>query len=271
MPALVVPQLEDPHGDARHGAGEKAGDEDEGDGQDELHGPLDLPLPVQGLVVQLQGDPGGAEGHDGGGQEKLEDIEGVVPGGERRVAHADVEALALRPVAAVEEVLVCQEVTRREENQEPEAQRHPQSIPQTQTVDPVQRVDDLQVAVGGDGCEEEDPSRAVGRQQEEEDAARGVAVDPVLPSQVVVRPEGQAEEDDGVCDGQVSQVDGVGLPLVHVEDEHPQRHEVPQQPQHELQDQDGRQDPVQDGGLEGAADVRARLVHAGSGCLETGR
>lgn len=254
--ALVVPDLQDPDGDARHGAGEEAGDEDEGHGEDELDGPLDLPPLVHGpVVVELPGDPDGAEGHDGGGQEELDDVEGVVPGGERREAHADVEALALRAVAVEEEVLVRQEVPGRQEDQGPEPQRHPHGVDQAQAVDGVLRVHDLEVAVDGHGREEEDAGRSVGRQQEEEDAAGHVPVDPVLAAPVVVGPEGQAEQDDGVRHGQLCQVHGVGLPRVHVEDEHPQRHGVPQEPEHELQDEDGGQDPVQDGSLEGAANI----------------
>lgn len=121
MSAFVIPHLQDPHGDARHGAGEKAGDEDEGHGRDELNGALDLPPFVQSPVSQLPGDSDGAERHDGGRQEKLDDVEGVVPGGERRDAHADVETLALCAVAVVEKVLAGEKIPGRQKNQPPQA------------------------------------------------------------------------------------------------------------------------------------------------------
>ena len=180
--ALVVPCLEDPHSDAGHGAGQEANDEDQRHGEHELHGPLDLPAGVHHVpVLQLPRDADRAEGHDARGQGELDHVEGVVPGGQRAVAHADVEALALRAVVAVEEVLVGEQVARGEDDQPPQGQGHPQGVVQPQPVDAVQRVDNLEVSVHSHRREEEDPCGAVGCQQEQQDPTGHVAIQPVLP------------------------------------------------------------------------------------------
>lgn len=175
-----------------------------------------------------------AEGHDGSGKEELDDVESIVPGAEGAEAHADVETLTLRAVAVDEEMLFEQEVACGEANQSPQADGDGQGVAQAHLVDPVPRMDDLQIPVDGHGRQEEDPRRAVRCQQEEQDATGGIAVQPVLPTPVIICPEGQAEEHDGVSDSQVGQVHRVGLPRVHVEDEHGQGNRVPHQPKHEL-------------------------------------
>lgn len=126
-------------------------------------------------------------------------------------------------------------------------------------------MDDLQVAVNSDSREEEDPGCTVGSQQKEQDATQRITVEPVLPTPVVVGSEGEAEQNDGVGYSQVSEVHRVGLPLVHVKDEHPQGDNVPHQPKHELQDQDRRQKLVQQGRVEGAAHVRLVEIHPVNG------
>lgn len=178
-----------------------------------------------------------------------------MPGGERSEAHANVETLTLRTVAVRVEVLIGKEVPGGKKNEAPETEGDPESIAKAHSVDPVQRVDNLEVSVNSHGREEEDPCGTVGCQQKEQDTTHGIAVDPVLPPPVVVCSEREAEQHNGVGDSQVSQVHSVGLPLVHVKDEHPQRDDVPHQSKHELQDQYRRQNLVQDGRLEGAADV----------------
>lgn len=157
-----------------------------------------------------------------------------MPGAEGAETHADVETLTLRVVAVDEEVLLEQEVTCGQADQNPQAHADAEGVAQAHLVDPVPRVDDLQIAVDGHGREEEDPRGAVGRQQEEQHAAGGVAVEPVFPASVIVCSERQAEQHDGVGHGQVGEVHRVGVPRVHVEDEHRQGHKVPHQAKHEL-------------------------------------
>lgn len=236
MVTFIVPHFQDPYSDAWNGAGEKAGDENESHGHDELNGALDLPAFVHRPVPvsQLPGYPECAESHDGSGEEELDDVESIVPGAEGAEAHADVETLALRAVAVDEEVLLKQEVACGEADQSPQADRDAQGVAQAHLIDPVPRVDDLQIAVDGHGRQEEDPRRTVGRQQEEQDATGGVTMEPVFATPVIICSERQAEQHDGVGHGQVGEVHRVGLPRVHVEDEHGQGDKVPHQPEHEL-------------------------------------
>ena len=188
-----------------------------------------------------------------------------MPSGQGTEAHADVETLTLCTVGIVEEVLISQKITCGKKNQTPESEGDQESVAQTHSVDPVPWVDNLQVAVNSDSREEEDPRCTVGSQQKEQDATQSITVEPVLPTPVVVGPEGEAEQNDGVGDSQVSEVHGVGLPLVHVEDEHPQGDDVPHQPKHELQDQDRRQNLVQQGSVEGAAHFGLGEIHLVNG------
>lgn len=157
-----------------------------------------------------------------------------MPGAEGAKTHADVEALALCAVAIDEEVLLEQEVTCGEANQSPQANGDEEGVAQAHLVDPVPRVDDLQITVDSHGRQEEDPRRAVCCQQEEQDATCSITVKPVLSTPVIICSERQAEQHDGVGDSQVGEVHGVGLPSVHVEDEHGQGDKVPHQPKHEL-------------------------------------
>lgn len=157
-----------------------------------------------------------------------------MPGAERAETHADVEALTLRAVAIDEEVLFKQQVTCGKTNQKPQAHTDAEGIAQAHLVDPVPRVHDLHVTVDGHGREEEDPRGPVRRQEEEQDAARGVSVKPVFSTSVIICSERQAEQHDGVSDSQVGEVHRVGLPGVHVKDKHRQGDKVPHQPKHEL-------------------------------------
>lgn len=229
-----------------------------------MNSPFDFALLVQSPVSQLPRYSDRAESNDRRGEEELDDVEGVVPGAEGTEAHADVETLALGAVVVLKKVLFKQQIPCGEKNQNPEAEGDPESVAQAHLVDAVPRVDDLHVTVDGHGREEEDAGRAVGRQQKEQHAAGDVAVEPVLPASVVVGPEREAEQHDGVRHGQVGQVHRVGLPCVHVKDEHPQSHNVSHQAKHELQDQDGRKEPVQQGRLEGAAFAEVGAIHPSS-------
>lgn len=157
-----------------------------------------------------------------------------MPGAEGAKTHADVETLTLRAVTVDEEVLLEQEVTCGQTNQSPQAHTDAEGVAQPHLVDPIPRVDDLQVTVDGHGRKEEDPRRAVCSQHEEQDATGDVAVKPVFATSVIVCSERQAEQHDGVSHGQVGEVHRVGLPRVHVEDEHRQGNKVPHQPEREL-------------------------------------
>lgn len=150
-----------------------------------------------------------------------------MPGGKGTKAHADDETFTLRTVVVVVKVPISKKVPRSKEDQAPEAKRDPESIAQAHLVEPIRRVDDLEVTIYSHGCEEKDPSCAVGCQQKEQDATRDVTVEPVFPTPVVICSERQAEEHDGVCNCQVSEVHSVGFPCVHVKDEHPQGDKVP--------------------------------------------
>lgn len=157
-----------------------------------------------------------------------------MPGVEGAETHADVETLTLRAVAIDEEVFFKQQVTCGKTNQKPQADTDAEGVAQAHLVDPVPRVDDLQVTVDGHGREEEDPRCAVCCQQEEQDATCGITVKPVFSTSVIICSERQAEQHDGVSNSQVGEVHRVGLPGVHVEDEHRQGNKVPHQPKHEL-------------------------------------
>lgn len=157
-----------------------------------------------------------------------------MPGAEGAKPHADVKTLTLCAVAIDEEVLFEQEVTCGETNQSPQANGDEEGVAQAHLVDPVPRMDDLQITVDSHGCQEEDPRRAVCCQQEEQDATCGITVKPVLSTHVIICSERQAEQHDGVGDSQVAEVHRVGLPSVHVEDEHRQGNKVPHQPKREL-------------------------------------
>lgn len=176
-----------------------------------------------------------------------------MPSGEGTEAHADVETLTLGMVSIVEEVLIRKKIPSGKKNQSPESERDPESVAETHPVDPVHWVDNIEVTVNSYSGEEEDPCRTVGCQQKEQDATHDIAVQPVLSTPVVVGSERQAEQHDGVGNSQVSQVHRVGLPCVHVKDEHPQCDNVPHQPKHELHNQYWWQNLVQDGRFEGAA------------------
>lgn len=190
MSAFIIPHLQDPHGDARYSAGEKAGDEDESHSRDKLDGAFDFSLFVQSPVSQLPGNSDGAKSHDGSGKEKLDDVKSIVPSGQGGEAHADVEALTLCAVAVVEKVLTGEKVPSCKKNQSPKTKGDTQSVAQAEAVYWVSRVDNLEVTVDSHSCEEEDPRCTIGGQQEEENTARDVTVDPVFPTPVVVRPEG---------------------------------------------------------------------------------
>lgn len=86
---------------------------------------------------------------------------------------------------------------------------------------------DLQVAVHSHRREKENTRSPVGCKEEEKDAAEDVPVNPVLAPAVVVGSEWQAEEHHRVGYSQVRQVDGVGLPALHVEGKHAQGQNVP--------------------------------------------
>ena len=259
--ALIIPYLKDPHSDTRYRAGKETDNKDHRHSHHELNGPLDFPPFVHSPASQLPGDSDCAEGDDYSGQEELGDIESIVPGGEGAEAQADVETLTLCAVAVVEKVFIGKKVTSRKKYQTPEAERDPESIAQAHLVDLIQWVDDLEVSINCHGREEEDPRCPVGCQQKEQDTTQDVAIQPVFATPVVVCSEWQAEQHNGVSDSQVSQIHRVGLPGVHVKDEHPQCDKVPHQSKHELQDQNWRQNPVQGGSLEGAALVLDRNIH----------
>lgn len=199
-----------------------------------MNGTFDFALLVQSPVSQLPRYSNCAERDDGRRDEELDYVECVVPSAEGTEAHADVETLALSVIVVVKKVLFRQQIPCGEKYQNPEAEGDPESIAQAHLVDAVPRVDNLQVAVYGHGCEEKDSCCTVGRQQKEQHTTWDIAMSPVLPTSVVVSPEREAEQHNGVCDGQVGQVYRVGLPCVHVKDEHPQSHNVSHQAKYEL-------------------------------------
>lgn len=109
--ALVIPYLEDPYSHTGYSAGKETGNKDQCHSQDKLNSSFDFPPFVQSLVSQLPSDPGRAEGDNYSGQEKLDDVESIVPGGEGAEAHADVETLTLCSIAIVEEVSISKKVS----------------------------------------------------------------------------------------------------------------------------------------------------------------